>query len=59
MHKRKARARMQLRARLARGEVRLDQVSIAASCTSCTREAPLILTKVRIPEFEQFEKHAT
>jgi hypothetical protein len=52
LRKQKAKARMQLRRRLARGEVRLDQISIAASALSCHRDSPLILTKVQIPDTE-------
>jgi hypothetical protein len=52
LRKQKAKARMQLRQRLAKGEVRLMQVSIATSALSCRRDSPLILTKVRLPESE-------
>ena len=52
MRKEKAKARMRLRRRLAKGEVRLDQISIAASTSSCNRDNPLILTKVKVPEWE-------
>jgi hypothetical protein len=51
LRREKARARMRLRRRLAKGELRLEQTSIAASALSCNRESPLILTKVTLPEY--------
>ena len=41
---------MRLRRRLAKGELRLEQTSVAASARSCNRESPLILTQATLPE---------
>ncbi len=54
LRKDKVKARMRLRRRLAKGQVRLEDVSIAASAQSCTPEAPLILTRVTLPEYTEY-----
>jgi hypothetical protein len=52
LRKEKAKSRMRLRRQLAKGAVSLEQISIAAACRSCTPERPLILRKVKVPEWE-------
>jgi hypothetical protein len=52
LRREKASARVQLRRRLVKGEVRLDQVSIAAAVLPRSSPRPLILTKVKVPDPE-------
>ncbi len=52
LRKQKALDRARVRRRLARGELRLDQISMAAKAESCRRESPLILRRVKLAEYE-------
>jgi hypothetical protein len=52
LRREKARARVQLRDRLAKGDCRLGQISIAAAVLPRPTPRPLILTKVKAPDPE-------
>lgn len=52
LRKQKALARARLKRRLAQGQLRLGQISFAATATSCKAGAPLILRRVKLPEHE-------
>jgi hypothetical protein len=52
LRKRKALARARNKRRLAQGQLRLEQVSFAATATTCKAGSPLILPRGKVPARE-------
>ena len=52
LRKQKALARSRQRRRFAKGRLRLEQISIAATADSCMKDSPLIIRRDKIPEDE-------